>query len=386
MVNSIPNEYLIIDKRTAKQFSKITFSKYMLKDVTAALSKSLMSCKLEEAMNWSVELLISGYIEKFWDKILTIGIKNVNINNPNLGYFLYTRYSKYIDLSKKYDSLAIRNSQCSRNLVAEVCFTVCNSLKTKSISFAKIKENDFNMSYLESKVLANDPDIVKDKLKYGDPCEAKMILNEFNYCLINKKYELCVYWLSWIFDWEKRNTKKDKMYICGVREIQNVDKKYYTNLSWLVWEIILKEGVKTNNEFLNKQIQSLYKLYKFNFKSSNKGKKAPIFLYAIKYFTDNYHYGKDINNYNILVQVTLNINNLFFEKANCAINNNSVREEHAFNKSKQEIVTELNIKKQKEKTSTEKKKLVELKKAADLKMKLKIRAVEEIDKIILSKK
>ena len=122
MVNSIPNEYLIIDKRSSKEFSKITFSKYMLKDVTAALSKSLMGCKLEESMNWAVELLISGHIEKFWDKILAIGIKNVNINNPNLGYFLYTRYSKYIDLSKKYDNLAIRNSQCCRNLIAEVCF------------------------------------------------------------------------------------------------------------------------------------------------------------------------------------------------------------------------------------------------------------------------
>ena len=96
--------------------------------------------------------------------------------------------------------------------------------------------------------------------------------------------------------------------------------------------------------------------------------------------------GKEINNYNILVQVTLNINNLFFEKTNCSINNNSVREQHAFNKSKQELVTELKIKKQKEKTTTEKKKLIELKKAAELKMKLKIKAVEQIDKIILSKK
>ena len=386
MVNSIPNEYLIIDKRPFKQFSKITFSKYMLKDVTAALSKALTNCKLEESMNWAVELLISGHIEKFWDKIISIGIKNVNINNPNLGYFLYTRYSKYIDLSKKYDNLSIRNSQCFRNLLSEVCFIVCNSLKTKSIGYMKIKENDFNMSYLETKVLANDPDLVKDKLKYGDPCEARMILNEFNYCLINKKYELCVYWLSWIFDWEKKNTKKDKMYICGLREIQNVDKKYYTNLSWLVWEIILKEGVKTNNDFLNKQIQALYKLYKFNFKSTNKGKKAPIFLYAIKYFTDNYHISKEINNYNILIQVSLNINNLFFEKSNYSINNKSVREQQAFNKSKEELVTELNIKKQKEKSNADKKKLVELKKAAELKMKLKIKTVEEIDKIILSKK
>ena len=86
------------------------------------------------------------------------------------------------------------------------------------------------------------------------------------------------------------------------------------------------------------------------------------------------------------MQVTLNINKLFFEKSNFSINNKAIREEHAFNKTKQEIVTELNIKKQKEKSVAEKKKLIELKKAAELKMKLKIKAVEQIDKIILSKK
>ena len=152
------------------------------------------------------------------------------------------------------DILNIRNNQCYRNLIGEVCFIICNSLKTKSLTFMKIKDTDFNIHYLESKIQANKPDLINDKLKYGDPSETKIILNEFNYCLINKKYELCVYWLSWIFEWEKKNTKKNKMYVCGYREITNIDNKYYNDLVWLIWEIILKEGVKTNHDFLNNQI------------------------------------------------------------------------------------------------------------------------------------
>ena len=43
--------------------------------VLKALNKSLLSCKIEEAINWSVELLISGHTNKFLDKVITIVIK-----------------------------------------------------------------------------------------------------------------------------------------------------------------------------------------------------------------------------------------------------------------------------------------------------------------------
>ena len=51
---------------------------------------------------------------------------------------------------------------------------------------------------------------IKDKLKFGDPNEMKIIMNEFNFNLNTKNYELCNYWLSWALEFEKRNTKKIK--------------------------------------------------------------------------------------------------------------------------------------------------------------------------------
>jgi len=386
MVNSIPKEYIIFDNRPIKDFTKISFSKYMVKDVLTALTKALVGCKIEEAIDWAIELLISGHINKFWDKILNIAIKNININNPNIGYFIYTQYSKHIDLVKKSDILSIRNNQCYRNMIADVCFTICNSLKTKSLTFFKIKESDFNMSYLESKIIANNPNIISDKIKYGDPNETRVILNEFNYCLINRKYELCVYWLSWIFEWEKRNTKKDKMYVCGYRDIINVDKKYYNDLVWLIWEIILKEGIKLDNDFINKNIQALYKLYKYEFKQSSKNKKAPYFLFAIKYFTDNYHVSTTIHNYNILVQTCLNINKPFFEKNKYSVNNALNKEIYKFNNNVSSLKQDVKIKEVKTNKKLDKKKILELKKIADAKMALKINMVEEIDSLILNKK
>ena len=128
------------------------------------------------------------------------------------------------------------------------------ALELKSIGYVKIKENDYNLNLLQSRFISTNKDLINDKLKYGDPEETKIILNEFNYCLIKKKYELCVYWLSWILNWEKINTKKNKNYICGYREISNVEPKYYTDLVWLIWEILIKETSKLNNENLNTSI------------------------------------------------------------------------------------------------------------------------------------
>ena len=76
MVNSIPNEYIIFDNRSTKEFSKVSFSKYMIKDVLHAFNKSLLECKIEASIHWAVELVVCGYSNKLWEKILSIGISN----------------------------------------------------------------------------------------------------------------------------------------------------------------------------------------------------------------------------------------------------------------------------------------------------------------------
>lgn len=374
----IPPEYIINDKRDLEFFKKTSFSGFLMKDVLTIYSKSVLNNKIEDSCAWAIELLISGRIEDIFGKLMTISMKNVNINNPSLAHFIFDRYSTYVFLKEKYkNSLSIRNNQQIRNLVAECTFVICNSLKTKPISLMKIKDNEFDMRFIESRLIANRADIVSDKIKYGDPEETKIILNEFNYCLINKKFELCVYWLSWITEWEKKNTKKDKIYICGFRKIQNIETKYCNDVIWLVWEIILSEVNKKNNDKIITSIYSLYKLYKYEFKPSKKAKRAPYLLYAIKYFTDNYHFTNYCTNFNLLIQVCANINNLFFEKNKFAVNN-AIKNEIKHHNSNIKVI-ESNIK-----NKNQKKKVKELKDIAKEKMRLKITKVEEIDSIILN--
>jgi hypothetical protein len=387
----IPIEYQITDTRDTKELAKISFSGYQIKDVVQALSKSMINCKIEEAVNWSVELLLSGQTEKYWEKVFSIALKNINTNNPKLPNFLFKRYSRFVSLKLKYSGsakstnvagfLSLRNSQIIRNMICEVCVTICNSTKLKPITLPKIKDADFNSEFIKTKIVANNSNIVTDKLKYGDPEELRIPLNEFNFCIKTRKWELAVYWLAWIIEWERRNTKRDKFYICGFRKIDGIEEKLCTDVIWIIWEILIKEVGYLNDDKASKQVFSLYKLYKFDFKPAKKSKRVFFILYAIKYFTEIYSFKQEIiPNYYQLIQACSNINIMFYDKKKYEVNKHKSNVEKAAHHN---IVNNVSNEKQ---TKLQKEELKRLKKIADIKIKNKISAVEQIDTLILSKK
>ena len=319
-----------------------------------------------------------------------MNVKNININNPRLPHFLYKRYYRYVALKLKYSGsvkssniagyLSLRNSQVIRNMICEISVIICNSVKVKSLVLPKIKENDFNSSYIKSKLCADRANVVKDKLKYGDPEELMIPLNEFNFCLKTRKWELCVYWLAWILEWERRNTKKDKYYICGFRKIEGIGDKYATDVVWIIWEIIIKEVNFLNDSNVAEQVFALFKLYKFDFKPTKKLKRVFFILYAIKYFTEVYNFKHDIiSNYYQLVQACSNINNMFFEKKKHEINDNK---NLLHIQSYKQEVHRANATYQKK---LDKEEVTRLRRIAELKVQHKIQAVEKIDSLILSK-
>ena len=385
----IPDEYKINDTRSTPDFSKQSFSGFAIKDVVTVLNKSLIACKIEESVNWAVELLLSGQTERLWEKIFSISLKNININNPKLPMFLFKRYSKFVTLKLKYSGsakssniagyLSLRNSQAVRNMMCEVCVIICNSTKLKALSLPKIKEGDFDLSYLKTRLVATDANIIGNKLKYGDPVEIKIPLNEFNFCIKTRKWELAIYWLAWVCEWERRNTKRDKHYICGVRKIEGVEEKYFTDIIWIIWEILIKEAPDLKNDDASSQIYALFKLYKFDFKPTKKSKRIFFILYAIKYFTEMYNFKNDIipNHYQ-LIQACGNINLIFYDKKKYEVNKHKQNlEQTSYNHIKTKALTE------KEKKD-EKAKLKRLKEAAEIKIKNKISRVEMIDSLILS--
>jgi hypothetical protein len=314
----VPERYLINDSRSLKEFSEKSFSGYLKKDVLAIFQKSIVNYKVEDTCNWLVELIISGQIDKIWDKIFAISTKLININCPSLPNYLYTKYSLFNNICQQENYqkniLLLRNNQVIRNHLAEICVNLATMDKEKAINLTKISKNDLYFKNISGKLQAKDTRFINLIYQKNDPEEIKIIINEMINSL-NISFKDTMFWLSWILEWEKLNIKKNKTYGCAFREITNVEQKYWNELIWLLWEVILKFCIKKDVDFLNLQVQSLYKLFKFNYAPSKKSKKIPFMIYAIRLITDNYNISTPIfKKYYISLQACCKINIIFLDK------------------------------------------------------------------------
>ena len=128
----------------------------------------------------------------------------------------------------------------------------------------------------------------------GDPSEIRIAINEMAFHIHNRNINKALYWLNWILEWEKINSKKYGKYECASRTVSGIDAKYYKDVVWLVWSVInkisqLKSSVGFNNEW-NKQIQCLFKSYTNKFTPSTRGKKQNYIIWSMLYITETIDY------------------------------------------------------------------------------------------------
>ena len=69
------DKYKIIDERLNDDFKLKTFSGFQKKDVQNALFKAIDQGKIENALYWCTECILSGYTMKIWDKLLNYSYK-----------------------------------------------------------------------------------------------------------------------------------------------------------------------------------------------------------------------------------------------------------------------------------------------------------------------
>ena len=322
----VPSSFMINDIRKPDEFRKKTFSGYAKKDVFDIFFKSLDENKFEDSCQWCVELIISGYFEEIWERLIGYISKYIGIHNPLLPYTLFLRIVKFLKLKKlevfQQNYLELRNNQEVRNLFCElVCIIIMSTKTRKPKNLPRIIENEFTPSVFQRRLIAKSLDGAEKFVVSDDPQEMRIIINEFSYNLEEVRYnfENLMYWLSWAFEWEKINQKKNNEFICCVRDISGIDKKHCRDFIWIFWEVILYETNKRNNETLTKQVRSLYEFFKMKFTPAKKRKRIYLILQSLELLNiniDTEFIDKNpiIDRYHLLVQACGNINLLYKDK------------------------------------------------------------------------
>ena len=324
----VPPNFLINDFRKPDEFRKKTFSGYAKKDVFDVLFKSLDENKFEEACQWSTEIVISGYFEELWERTINYISKYIGIHNPLLPYVLFLRMVKFLKLKKiesfEKNYLEMRNNQEIRNMFCElVCIIIMSTKTRKPLSLPRILNYEFSPEGFQKRLIATSLEAADKFVMKDDPSELRIIINEFAFNLDELRYNQTnlLYWLSWSFEWEKINQKKNVEFNCCIREINGIDNKFKNDFIWIFWEVILVETDKRNNTILTKQVRSLYEFFKMKYSPSKKRKRLYLIIHCLELLSNNIIINSDfvkknpvIEKYHLLVQACGNINLLYKQK------------------------------------------------------------------------
>lgn len=293
-IPQISEKCQIIDSRILKDFKDQTFGGYKLSQASQALEKAILEDKIEPALHWCLQLFLSGIINPLWSKLFSLACKNINIYNPKLPEFIYNKTQQWQQLTdngkfNKDNILLLRNHPGVRLLLAEFTTILTLSRKRKLNQLPKIKKEEFIIDNFRAKLEAKDNKLIENIITDGDPSEIKIAINEMALHIYSGNSTKAFYWLNWIIEWEKINTKKYGKYECGMRGIEGVDGKYFRDVVWLIWKVInhisaLKFSL-INTDFKN-QIHCLYLLYINKFTPATRAKKLPLIIWSILYMTE----------------------------------------------------------------------------------------------------
>jgi hypothetical protein len=324
----VPPNFLINDHRKLEEFRKKTFSGYAKKDVFDVLFKSLDENKFEEACQWCCEVVISGYLEELWERLVNYISKYIGIHNPLLPYVLFLRMVKFLKIKKmeafEKNFILMRNNQEVRNLFCEIICIIIMSTKTrKPLNLPRILNYEFSPEGFQKRLIATSLDAADKFVMKDDPSELRIIINEFAFNIDELRYNMnnLLYWLSWAFEWEKINNKKNVEFTCCVREISGIENKFKRDFIWIFWEVILVETNKRNNDNLTKQVRSLYEFFKMKYSPSKKKKRLYLIIHCLELLSNTITINQEfikknpiIEKYHVIVQACGNINLLYKQK------------------------------------------------------------------------
>ena len=304
---SVPERYIINDIRSKKEFDTKSFSGYNIKDVIRVFKKSMKENNIETSCNWCIELILSMKVELIYETLLIFFAKSVHISCPSITKKVLKRFKQYKQLL--VEDCLLRNIQMIRNHIIELTIIACMSKKSKQISFKPIHITDMDINIIKSNFTATEY-IIDHLFKSNDPIELKYIINEFVYNIKKKNYDKCNYIISWVIFYDKQLAKKKTPLTCHNRFSHYLENNL-NDIVWFLWEILLIESYKAH-KFAQLQINYLFKLYIFLYEQKYKYKYFILYLFALKYITDNYDISTPIiYNNGLLIEVGLNINNLF---------------------------------------------------------------------------
>jgi len=280
----------INDKRSIQEFRGLTFSNFQKSKAKTELLNCLINNKLESACYWTAELVCASHFIDLWDSIILFFSRYIHLGNPKLPIYIAMRFNNFKDImSNGYvgNELTMRNNSKVRQLFSEIICVLCQSRKKHSFEPVKIlKETEFDMTHMASRLKAPSIEYAKHIFKPDDPKELYIAINEFSYHISqeSKNSVSACYWLEWLLEFETTCKHNKEVCIAETRTFAPVLDKFNKDTIWIIWDAILYE---CKDVLKKKIINALLDIFSIKYTSGVKKKRRFIIYYAISLLTEN---------------------------------------------------------------------------------------------------
>lgn len=285
----VPNISEINDIRSPIDFKNTSFSKYKKTEVKEALIQSLLKSKIENACNWSAELICAGHFMDLWEVILYYVSKHIHLANPKIATYLDLRFQAFRNImsnSNHIFDLHLRNNASMRKLFAEVITILAISNQKPAIETIKIdREEEFDMTQMPERLNAPSIHYAESIFQKDDPKELYIAMNEFAFNLETRNTLKACYWIEWVIEFDLICKKKRQKCVCQ-RRTYNVEPKSQKDIIWLIWDTLLDRAKTASSEVIQKIIGSILNLFCIKYTNACCKRRKYLFYLAVSLLTE----------------------------------------------------------------------------------------------------
>jgi len=314
----IIEKYQIYDSRSIKDFKTETYNKFKKKDVFKLLYSQLKNNNIDNSNHWAAELVISGQIVELFEKCIEFYIMEISIKNPKYIIYLWRQYEQFTELVNSLENiLDARNVLEIRNIFIDIITTITISPKYEMPKIEKINILELT-NFSNLRILFPNKELVYPFLKENDISTVIIPINEIvNHIKTpkNSSSDMIIYWLSWLVIWETEYIKKNNIGALSERPNDKIEKIYWRDFVWILWDIVIHESNIRNNDTLKEIVNKNYRFYIYYHNKKNRYKKLYFLIFSLIIFIKPVDLNTNIyinfENYSKIILATANVNSLY---------------------------------------------------------------------------
>jgi hypothetical protein len=290
--SNLPNSSEINDIREPSEFKGESFSKYKKTEVRTQLLTNMINGKIEPACYWAAELICAGHYMELWETILHYTGKHIHLGNPKIVSYVEMRFNVFKNIvshGHHMNELQMRNNPTIRKLFAEVIATLTYSNRKHSFEAIKINRiEEFDMTQMTERLKAPSMKYAEPIFKPKDPKELYIAINELSYNISNDRRNMlnACYWVEWVIEFDLICRKRKETCMCEKRSSINVEKKYQSDIIWLVWDAFILASENLGNPFISKLVCSLMNLFCIKYTTGACKKRRYLLYFAVALLTE----------------------------------------------------------------------------------------------------